>query len=252
MPSCLHPALKQLLHHLHPALEQLLDQRAWQRRNCRGEDSVGSMVQRVDDVAHDDDGGCLHALLLCDVSDVLHRASHRPLTRRRRPLHDPDWSAGGIAILCKVCSEFPEPPDSHEEDTGLLRVEGGQLWDAVILSIASHEHHAVCDAAVRDWNPRRKRASEGRGDAGDYFGLKAEAAELNHLFPSAPKDERVANLEACHVLSLQECLNTPPEDLALGLVRAARKFPRNLQLALHQLQDLRRDQSISDHEVCSF
>mmetsp|Transcript_59368 Transcript_59368/g.139860 ORF Transcript_59368/g.139860 Transcript_59368/m.139860 type:complete len:221 (+) Transcript_59368:105-767(+) len=220
-------------------MQQLLDELARERGHCLRDAAVHRRAQRVHNLPDHDDRRRLHLLLLCDVGNVLDRPDHGALSRGGRALDDPNRRARGVSFFLELRRQLAQPPHRHQKHARLVRVERGHVGGAVVLAVASHEHHTVGHAPMGHRDPGCQRPGQSRGDPRDDLGLEAEAPELKHFLPSPAKDEGVPDLETHDVLSLEESFDAPAEDLALSFVRAAWELPGHLELALHQLQDLR-------------
>ena len=93
----------------------------------------------------------------------------------------------------------------HQREPGLAR-GGGQLAPVGArvagFGVAGDKHHAMRMLAVRERGAQRGQPRQPRRDAIDHRDRHPGGTQVLHFFTATAKDERVAALEAHHVLAL--------------------------------------------------
>ena len=144
-------------------------------------------------------------------------------------LHDGHGRGGGQALQ-QAFADLVQMAHAHVNDQRQFGLPGGMgqlrpVGAAVAgLGVACDEHHAMRVFAVRQGCAQAAHARQARRDAVDHLNIDARCPQVLDLFAAATKDERVAPLQAHHLLARLHRLNHQLVDEGLGCAAAAATF----------------------------
>ena len=129
-----------------------------------------------------------------------------PLVRQADVLDHGHGRAAGQAVQ-QLLLDVRAARHAHVDDQGEAQVARCGCQQAPVggraagLAVPGDEHHPLGVRAVRQRRAEQRHTGHRGGDAADHFHGHAGGAQVLHLLAAAAEDERVAALEAHHVLA---------------------------------------------------